>query len=217
MLITLGIIGIIAAMTMTALISKYQKKVVVTRLKAAYSQINQALVMAQSQYGDTENWERDANKILLEYIAPNLNSSSFTNDIEHDYQHTMCNNSQTYKFLTGQGMGVPFNSVSPSIKLVNGSCIALNRFDPDFDGMDQTKVFIDVNGPNPPNINGKDLFVFEFDVQNGKILPSYYSAKYNLMTPTQQGNCNKQAVYGGSACARVIMEAGWDMPKNYPW
>ena len=45
-LITLGIIGIVAAMTLPSLIANYQKKVTVNRLKQAYSMINQALLLA---------------------------------------------------------------------------------------------------------------------------------------------------------------------------
>ena len=41
-LITLGIIGIVAAMTLPTLIANYQKKVVETRLISFYSKINQA-------------------------------------------------------------------------------------------------------------------------------------------------------------------------------
>ena len=49
-LITLGIIGIVAAMTMPALIQKNNNKVVETRLKKFYSAINQAVLMAEKDY-----------------------------------------------------------------------------------------------------------------------------------------------------------------------
>ena len=42
-LITLGIIGIVSAMTIPTLINNYQKKVTVTRLQQTYSMLNQAL------------------------------------------------------------------------------------------------------------------------------------------------------------------------------
>ncbi len=142
-LITLGIIGIVAALTLPNIVSNYQKKVTLTRLKTAYSLINQAYNVAVSQYGESTNWERDANKILLEYIAPNIKSKQYTTDIDYDYQHTMCNNNQTYKFLDGSGMGVPFNSMSPSIKLPNGACISLNRITTS--DATQSNLFIDNN------------------------------------------------------------------------
>lgn len=54
-LITLGIIGVVAAMTIPTLISKTQKKEAVTRLKGAYSQIAQAIRMSEADNGDISN------------------------------------------------------------------------------------------------------------------------------------------------------------------
>ena len=45
-LITLGIIGVVAALTLPALIQKNNNKVVETRLMKFYSAINQAVKMA---------------------------------------------------------------------------------------------------------------------------------------------------------------------------
>lgn len=215
-LITLGIIGIVAALTLPTLVSNHQKKVAVTRLKTAYSQISQAILLAQAKSGDTENWERDAEKILFEYIAPNIKSEQFKHDIEHDYQHTMCKNNQTYKFLDGSGMGSPFASMSPSIKFINGTCISLNRIsDPN---TKQINLFIDINGTNPPNINGKDLFVFLFDLHESKIttIAANYEVE-NLLTGNTMGFCNKKAKFGGTHCSTVIMKSGWEIPNSYPW
>ena len=50
-LITLGIIGIVAAMTIPTLISKYQEKVLENQFKKSYAILNQALLSAQSQFG----------------------------------------------------------------------------------------------------------------------------------------------------------------------
>ena len=55
-LITLGIIGVVAALTMPSLIQKYQKQTTVTRLKKAYSEISQALKLAEVEYGSMDNW-----------------------------------------------------------------------------------------------------------------------------------------------------------------
>ena len=50
-LITLGIIGIVAAMTIPTLISNYQEKVLENHFKKSYAMLNQALLSAQSQFG----------------------------------------------------------------------------------------------------------------------------------------------------------------------
>ena len=49
-LITLGIIGVVAAMTIPTLISNYQEKTLNTQFKRAYALINQGLANVQAQY-----------------------------------------------------------------------------------------------------------------------------------------------------------------------
>ena len=56
-LITLGIIGIVAAMTLPMLIAKYQKLVATTQLKRIYSILANAEMLAISDYGDRKNWD----------------------------------------------------------------------------------------------------------------------------------------------------------------
>lgn len=58
-LITLGILGIVAAMTLPALIQSNNNKVVEARLKKFYSAVNQAILMAENDYGDKKYWYRD--------------------------------------------------------------------------------------------------------------------------------------------------------------
>lgn len=50
-LITLGIIGVIAAMTLPALIHKNQDKVLISAVKKSYATINNALILAQNDFG----------------------------------------------------------------------------------------------------------------------------------------------------------------------
>ena len=62
-LITLGIIGVVAAMTLPALIQKNNNRVVETRLQKFYSSINQAVQRAEVDYGDKKYWYQDTNNI----------------------------------------------------------------------------------------------------------------------------------------------------------
>ena len=50
-LITLGIIGIVAAMTLPSLIQKHRDKVIVTQVRKVYSDINNAIIHAQADFG----------------------------------------------------------------------------------------------------------------------------------------------------------------------
>ena len=55
-LITLGIIGIISAMTIPMLIQKYSQYVVEIKLKRFYTTMAQAITMAETDYGAKEHW-----------------------------------------------------------------------------------------------------------------------------------------------------------------
>ena len=55
-LITMGIIGIVAALTIPALIANYQKQVTVDRLKKSFSVISNAFVTSQYENGDMNSW-----------------------------------------------------------------------------------------------------------------------------------------------------------------
>ena len=55
-LITLGIIGVVAAMTLPTLINNYNKAVAVAKLQKAYSAMNQAFKMAEVKYVNINEW-----------------------------------------------------------------------------------------------------------------------------------------------------------------
>ncbi len=56
-LITLGIIGIVAAMTLPTLISKHEKKIVETKMAQFYSIMNQAIKMSEVENGSCADWD----------------------------------------------------------------------------------------------------------------------------------------------------------------
>lgn len=60
-LITLGIIGIVAALTIPNLIENYEKYITVVKLKRAYSIISQVVERAIADYGDIKNWDKQYN------------------------------------------------------------------------------------------------------------------------------------------------------------
>lgn len=56
-LITLGIIGIVAAMTLPTVIVNYKKKATVTQVKKFYSVMSQATNLAIAEYGSMDGWD----------------------------------------------------------------------------------------------------------------------------------------------------------------
>ncbi len=55
-LITLAIIGVVAAMTIPSLVQKYQERVAVTKLKKAYSVVMNAYNLAIAEHGTFDTW-----------------------------------------------------------------------------------------------------------------------------------------------------------------
>ena len=58
-LITLGIIGIVAALTIPTLVQRYTNKVVEVRLIQFYSSINEAVRLSEIENGDKKFWFKD--------------------------------------------------------------------------------------------------------------------------------------------------------------
>lgn len=65
-LITLGIIGIVAAMTLPNLIQTHTNLVVEARLKKFYSIFNQAIEQAEVKHGDRKYWYEDTSGVDLD-------------------------------------------------------------------------------------------------------------------------------------------------------
>ena len=55
-LITIAIVGVVAAMTLPNLIQNYQKKVISTKLKKFQAMMSQAILMAEQDFGPMEDW-----------------------------------------------------------------------------------------------------------------------------------------------------------------
>lgn len=73
-LITLGIIGVVAALTIPTLIQNYKKREVETSLEKIYSTVNQAIKKAELDYGDYQTWEFGSVDSTIErYFIPYLN------------------------------------------------------------------------------------------------------------------------------------------------
>ena len=77
-LITLGIIGIVAAMTLPILTTEYQKKVTATKVKKAYVELNKVIEMAAAEHGNPSGWqyyeEGNLEQWVRTYIAPYVNN-----------------------------------------------------------------------------------------------------------------------------------------------
>lgn len=62
-LITLGIIGVVASLTLPGLIQNNSKTTVEAKLKKFYTNINQAIMLSEAKYGDRNYWYTDSGTV----------------------------------------------------------------------------------------------------------------------------------------------------------
>ncbi len=222
-MITLGIIGVVAAITIPALVIKYQKNVTVNKLKKSYTTISQMFVMSQnangdastwnfnfgpvSDYGDGSNYNVSLINFVKTYILPYLN-------VEEDCG-VKCNKLPSYKYLNKQVFSV---SMFYAVYLLDGSIIliALNN-----NGtlVRDVIIYVDINGNKNPNMLGKDVFGYYFsnsesiNKSNFWGLSGDWTTRDDLLNST--GGCNKKGL--GRYCGALIQYDGWQIKDDYPW
>ena len=227
-LITIGIIGVVAAMTIPALIANYQKKQTVTQLKKAYTVLSQAVQRSILDNGEIESWDWQsiyyADEFGKRYILPYLNGvNRLKNQSAQGYSWTFLDgtsarNTPVYSLL--DGMFFRFDSLD----FVN---------DPDHTNYVKThiKVSIDINGAKIPNQYGRDVFVFSifpFDERSkGKLVPGsndqcggggiHNNFSRDGLVTSGCATCKSDHTGYGFGCAAVIMKDGWVIKDDYPW
>ena len=166
-LITLGIIGIVAAMTIPTLMQKYYEKQTVTKVIEIQSIVSQALKLVEEDYDTPEIWglsagyytKEDGQKIG-EIMKHGLKLAL---DCGVDDKEGKCVITQPYKHLNGTGQTQKY-STNGTYKVVlnNGASLwfgAANGRQIDF--------FFDTNGKQKPNVVGKDLFAVTYIFDKG--------------------------------------------------
>lgn len=213
-LITLGVIGIVAALTIPQVITNYQKKATVAKLKKAYSLAAQVIENDEIGVWNWDNWD-SAETILREHFVPKLQVTEIYPP--KSAYSPMCENSQ-YTWLGGTGIGSPFLNSTASLRLNDGTCLGLNGNDNEWEGQFNYNFFIDINGPQKPNVAGIDLFFFYIN-SKGQLRPygdtlTDEQLNNNPPSPCEYKEGNN---YGGRSCALKIIRDGWEMKKDYPW
>lgn len=81
-LITLGIVGIVATITIPTIISKYKHAETTTRLKKFHSTMQQMILKAREEHGEVNTWNRNVphEQFLRTYFAPYLEHIQLKDD-----------------------------------------------------------------------------------------------------------------------------------------
>ena len=187
-MITLAIIGVVAAMTIPTLIANYQKRIVETRLVRFYSTMNQALKMSVAENGQlyfNQIYEGDS-AYLTEWYRNYV--IKYIKTIKEEGPEV---NNTYYKaiFIDGSGFSSYYSG-----QTADGS-----------PGLGNINIFycLDVNKcSNYFFPDGKNSFFFVLNTKNA-----------NISTWSDKTNCTSSYALG---CTGWIKENNWKIPDDYP-
>ena len=225
-LITLGVIGVVAAMTLPSVIKHYQQQATVNQLKKAYSEFSQALHKAEVDNGLMETW----------------NFADFATPLE---RATYFGENYLFPYIKTVEKCVPSSNKCWADKITNVSGNILGESD----GLSNAKQYVsfvtasgysgyywlngngfgmwywvDINGPQKgPNKIGRDIFTFGTwwgsSANIGKISSGAIANNLTRDEMITQGCSRKNAKYynDGQFCGALIMHDGWKIGDGYPW
>ena len=223
-LITLGIIGVVAAMTLPTLVQNHKKQTIETRLAKFYSTINQAIAQSEVENGSRMYWtqmeDRNANNVVSrEGITPKEWYEKYlkkylkvlkvedSNTIEKRFDIYFTDGSLVT--FSGSGWGFyPFAKNYKKIKRENADGTSYN----------------DLNRET----GGRELFSFMFSPteKDNKYLykkgvEPYTSTSWDGTIEDLKNNpmigCNKYASNTAANCTKLIQLNGWKIPADYPF
>ncbi len=243
-LITLGIIGVVAALTLPTLIQNYQKHVAVNRLKVNFNILSNAIRMAEAQYGNITEWDEvingynpdymqdddgkvqaktQAGKIIKKYIMPYLNASELTETktlAQLGYKTNIV-------FKNGSTFAKPSNSGS-ILRLKNGTTLLIDvASSVEYDGGKKAlmgiKMVMDIDGANGANTIGNDVFMVTVPYAKDSrfmFLKNYVvnstTKKLDIKSKTRADLLLNCKTYG-EYCGAIIQMDGWQIKDDYPW
>ena len=228
-LITLGIIGVVAALVFPSVITNYKKQQTVTKLKQTYSLLSQALTAAQAQYGDPLNWDigyykgQDSSTVdgdvvpnfLNKYLYPNLKivkSGDKFSDSGYKGPYGPISKKRQFSygnyFVLADGTLVNvFLGSHCAEENDKGECIASNA--------GHLMFGVDINGFKGNNIVGKEYFLmyFNFDKKHMNFFMPGSSSTVSRRTLLRECSSDGGAQY----CGGLIQVDNWQIKDDYPW
>lgn len=239
-LITLGIIGVVAALTLPSVIANYKKTVLVSQLKRNYSMLEQGFQKMLADDGveklsDTQVWTSNAScgssSITDAKCAPFVNEMKkyFVFEVSDapTYWYAPLNDNSSH-WTWYQNGHIAFNDgarliyywfYKDPIELSAEKCAHAKSEGAKYCSRIGA-VSIDVNGLKKPNQLGRDVFELVIS-DTGKLIPRDsldwlcvmdYSCSQEYATGFLNRSCS-QGLSSGYSAPACIIEAGWKM--NY--
>lgn len=194
-LIVLGIIGIVAEMTIPTLVNNFQKQVAVTRLQKFYTNMFQAIRLSENENGPTNTWD---------YGEWDNGASTLT------WFNTYLDKYFRYNTKKSDSTGV-------DVKMADGSMVRFTfhayihmYFFPDGDKkqMNGRNVFVYFIRPE---LKTKSFVPFDF---HGMCADKIGTREY--WTCDTEYGCNNVST-NKVHCAGLIMHDNWQIKDDYPW
>ena len=204
-LITLGVIGVVAAMTLPTLIKEYQKHVWVNQLKKSVSTIENGFKMAMAEdevdnLADTELFKSLNNS----NYNGNSNNVVFENNLKKYFKFVTIENTSKPPYKTLNNPSAPPFGVSKEMIFTDGSSLVFFNNGPNghffANNNPVADLVIDVNSTSQkPNMYGRDVFLLNFS-DKGNVNATFGHPQ----------NCGTTSD-GGFSCGSYLIQNGWKM------
>lgn len=211
-LIVVGIIGIIAELTIPTLVENIQEQVTLTQVKKIYSNLQQVVKLSEIDNGPSSEWDwgtmdsSSINNFYQTYWAPYLKvlkvCSSYYDCHYLELEPWKQPNKTVYDIYS-----VDVSSRT-SLILSDGTFLIIKNYETN--GVLTKTIFVDINAAKKPNIFGKDVFCFYIDNNKGLI-------PYGLTNDSVIINNDCSKVGTGQMCAAKLLLDGWQIKYDYPW
>lgn len=211
-LITLGIIGVVAALTIPTIIQNHKKHIVETKLEKFYSTINQAIRMSEIDNGDKMYWEvtdiDDFYHTYLEKYLPGVKYKFVNWRVPRGHLEFPDGSKAIYDLylLDDSKVGGHF------IYCINAQDCGYQ----DFTLFYGTKHFSFGFWPNTITTRSNIAGLMKYHQGKG-VEP--YAANWNgteIQLKDGQFGCKKDNVKYAYYCTAIIQRNGWKIPKDYP-
>ena len=210
-LITIGIIGVVSALTIPNLIQEHQKRATVTKLQKGISIINQAYKLSFDEQGEPENaFDIGAEEYFKQYWQPYIKMLQYCDTYQKcgyaEERPYIYSNNEKYSFvITLKTARTTFYTHDGLLYIILTATGLSGGYIP------SNWILLDINGGEKPNKIGRDVFMLERLEDGGGVRPYGYEKSNEEVN----ANCSKSGK--GQYCAEKIRRAGWRIEKDYPW
>jgi len=210
-IITIGIISILAAMTIPPLITAYRKTTTINKLKKIHAELANAIKLSEYENDDISGWNLKipASEFVNTYLKPYIKSNQSN--------AAKLNQKLQYKFPNGKNFNLDIlaSSGTSTFTMTNGAILFVDNWIP-ADGQSRG-IAIDINGIEKPNIRGIDVFEFILSNTDGLQPKGYNIPMADITNQNHKYSCSDSNNSEAYSCTAWIVKNNWKIPKNYPW